>query len=126
MITIEDMITILRAVMGAVGPEICVFVPPKRAAKKLKNKAPYRPAEAPSPEETPNANAKGRATIPAVNPPKKSPRICLNIFFILKVYVVFNINNNKIVIEKMLVKSKFYEFSSGGGKSLEFRTSIKF
>ena len=72
----------LRAVMGAVGPEICVFVPPRSAAKKLKNKAPYKPAEAPRPEETPKANAKGKATIPAVNPPKKSPLICLNIFLI--------------------------------------------
>ena len=32
--------TILTAVMGAVGPEIWVFVPPSNAAKKLKNIAP--------------------------------------------------------------------------------------
>jgi hypothetical protein len=32
--------TILIAVIGAVGPEICVLVPPKRAAKKLINMAP--------------------------------------------------------------------------------------
>ncbi|CAI8236839.1 MAG: Uncharacterised protein [Flavobacteriaceae bacterium] len=32
--------TILSAVMGAVGPEICVLVPPRSAAKKLKKIAP--------------------------------------------------------------------------------------
>ena len=32
--------TILTAVMGAVGPEIWVGVPPKRAAKKLTKMAP--------------------------------------------------------------------------------------
>ena len=37
---IEVITTILTAVIGAVGPEICVFVPPKSAAKKLKNIAP--------------------------------------------------------------------------------------
>jgi hypothetical protein len=77
--TIDEITTILKAVIGAVGPEIWVLVPPKRAAKKLKNIAPYKPAEAPSPEETPNARARGSATIPAVRPPKKSPLICLNI-----------------------------------------------
>ena len=66
-------ITILTAVIGAVGPEICVLVPPRRAAKKLKNIAPYKPAVGPNPEETPNAKAKGSATIPAVSPPKISP-----------------------------------------------------
>ena len=34
------MMTILTAVIGAVGPEICVFVSPNRAAKKLRNIAP--------------------------------------------------------------------------------------
>ena len=65
--------TILTAVIGAVGPEIWVSVPPKKAAKKLTKIAPYRPALGPNPELTPNASAKGRATIPAVSPPKKSP-----------------------------------------------------
>ena len=32
--------TILTAVIGAVGPEICVLVPPKSAAKKLIKMAP--------------------------------------------------------------------------------------
>jgi hypothetical protein len=35
--------------------------------------APYNPALGPIPELTPKARAKGRATIPAVIPPKKSP-----------------------------------------------------
>lgn len=37
------------------------------------NIAPYKPALGPSPDETPKASANGSATIPAVNPPKKSP-----------------------------------------------------
>ena len=65
--------TILTAVMGAVGPDIWVGVPPKKAAKKLIKIAPYRPALGPNPELKPNASASGRATIPAVIPPKKSP-----------------------------------------------------
>jgi hypothetical protein len=65
--------TMLTAVIGAVGPEICVLVPPKSAAKKLIKIAPYNPALGPNPDETPKASAKGSATIPAVNPPKKSP-----------------------------------------------------
>jgi hypothetical protein len=73
------MTTILTAVIGAVGPEICVAVPPNNAAKKLKKIAPYRPALGPKPELTPNARASGNATIPAVNPPKTSPLIFENI-----------------------------------------------
>ena len=46
---------------------------PKKAAKKLTKIAPYKPALGPRPELTPKARAKGSATIPAVNPPKKSP-----------------------------------------------------
>ena len=38
--TIPAITTILTAVIGAVGPEIWVFVPPKRAAKKLIKIAP--------------------------------------------------------------------------------------
>jgi hypothetical protein len=68
------MTIILTAVIGAVGPEICVLVPPKRAAKKLINMAPYRPALGPNPELTPKARASGKATIPAVIPPIRSPR----------------------------------------------------
>ena len=72
----------LTAVKGAVGPEICVEVPPKKAAKKPRKIAPYNPALGPRPDETPNARAKGRATMPAVIPPKASPLILEKIFFI--------------------------------------------
>jgi hypothetical protein len=64
----------VTAVIGAVGPEICVLVPPKRAAKKLIKIAPYNPALGPIPELTPKASARGSATTPAVMPPKRSPR----------------------------------------------------
>ena len=80
--------TILTAVIGAVGPEIWVLVPPNRAAKKLIKIAPYRPAVGPSPEETPKANAKGKATIPAVIPPNASPFIFENNFFIDFILVI--------------------------------------
>ena len=79
---------ILTAVIGAVGPEICVFVPPKRAAKKLIKIAPYNPALGPSPELTPNARASGSATIPAVIPPKKSPLKCLKVKPIVSLDIV--------------------------------------
>ena len=36
--------TMLTAVIGAVGPDIWVGVPPKKAAKKLIKIAPYKPA----------------------------------------------------------------------------------
>jgi hypothetical protein len=65
-----------------VGPEICVDVPPNSAAKKLIKIAPYKPALGPSPDATPKAKARGRATTPAVIPPKRSPRIFENKFFI--------------------------------------------
>lgn len=74
--------TILTAVIGAVGPDICVSVPPNRAAKKEIKIAPYKPALGPSPEETPKAKASGNATIPAVIPPKRSPLRFENSFFI--------------------------------------------
>ena len=74
---------ILTAVIGAVGPEIWVGVPPNKAAKKPKNIAPYNPALGPNPDETPKARANGRATIPAVIPPKASPLKLENNFFIL-------------------------------------------
>jgi hypothetical protein len=67
--------------MGAVGPEIWVGVPPKRAAKKPMKIAPYRPALAPRPELTPKARANGSATMPAVTPPKRSPRKWAKKFF---------------------------------------------
>jgi hypothetical protein len=94
----------LTAVIGAVGPEIWVLVPPNRAAKKLKKIAPYKPALGPSPELTPKAKAKGRATIPAVIPPNKSPLKLLNRFFIDYVLefkinvIVLNRNNLGLII----------------------------
>jgi hypothetical protein len=59
-------------------------VPPKRAAKKLTKIAPYNPALGPKPELTPKARANGRATIPAVIPPNRSPFMFVksNNFFI--------------------------------------------
>jgi len=61
-------------VIGPVGPETCALVPPKRAANRPTQMAPYRPAMGPTPEATPNAIASGRAMIAAVIPPKTSPR----------------------------------------------------
>ena len=84
--TIPAITTILTAVIGAVGPEICVFVPPNKAAKKLTNMAPYNPALGPNPELTPNANANGNATIPAVNPPNTSLLKCLKLSNFIIVY----------------------------------------
>ena len=67
----------LSTVIGAVGPDICVEVPPNKAAKKAMNAAPKSPADAPSPDCSPKAKANGRATTPAVSPPNKSPLKCL-------------------------------------------------
>jgi hypothetical protein len=90
---ISAMKTILTAVIGAVGPDICVDVPPNKAAKKLKKIAPYNPALGPRPELTPKAKANGSATIPAVNPPKRSPLKCLKsklkILFIIY-FIIFD------------------------------------
>jgi hypothetical protein len=66
------MINTLNVVIGAVGPLICVAVPPKKAAKKAIKAAPYNPAAAPKPDCYPKAKASGKATIPAVIPPNKS------------------------------------------------------
>jgi len=82
MATILATTTILTAVIGAVGPEIWVLVPPNKAAKKLMNMAPYKPALGPIPELTPKAKAKGKATMPAVMPPNKSPLKFEKKFFI--------------------------------------------
>ncbi len=57
--------------MDPVGPDICVAVQPKRAAKKTTNMAPYRLEIAA--EETPNARTNGSAITAAVNPPYISP-----------------------------------------------------
>ena len=64
-------------VIGAVGPETCVGVPPKNAAKMAMPMAPYKPAIAPRAVWSPKARASGRATMPAVRPPMKSPLMLL-------------------------------------------------
>jgi hypothetical protein len=50
-------------------------VPPNNAAKNPTIIAPYKPGKGPNPEATPKAKARGSATIAAVKPPKKSPRM---------------------------------------------------
>ncbi len=64
---------VITTVIGPVGSEIRVGVPPKRAAKKPTKIAPHKPAEAPAPEATPNVSAIGKAITAAVIPPKISP-----------------------------------------------------
>lgn len=59
-------------VIGHVGQLTCVGVPPNKAATIPKIIAPYKPAAAPIPDCSQNANAIGNATIPAVKPPKMS------------------------------------------------------
>ena len=86
----------ITTVIGPVGPEICEGVPPKRAAKKPTKIAPYNPAIAPAPEETPKASARGKATTAAVMPPKRSPRMffeCNPLTSCIK-----NLNNFKVKI----------------------------
>ena len=55
------------------GPDTIGIFPPKIPVNKDSIIAPQSPAEAPSPEATPNANACGKAIIEAVIAPKKSP-----------------------------------------------------
>jgi len=71
--------TKLTAVIGAVGPLICVEVPPNSAAKNPIKIARYNPDQAPKPDCNPNARAMVRATIPVVIPPSKSPLKFCNI-----------------------------------------------
>ena len=78
-----EMSDAVMTVIGPVGPLICECVPPNRAAKKPSRVAPTKPARAPielaagssMPPKAciPNASANGKATIPAVMPPKISP-----------------------------------------------------
>ena len=67
-------ITDTATVMGAVGPDTSVWVPPKSAANSPIDTAAYRPATAPRPEPSPKASASGSPTTPAVMPPRTSPR----------------------------------------------------
>ena len=59
-------------VIGPVGPDICLGVPPNKEAKNPTNIAPYNPVSAPIPELTPKARPRGRATTAAVIPPNRS------------------------------------------------------
>ena len=67
------MTAVITTVIGPVGSEIKVGVPPNNAAKKPTKIAPHSPAEAPAPEATPKVRAIGRAITAAVIPPKISP-----------------------------------------------------
>ena len=64
---------VITTVMGPVGSEMRVGVPPNKAAKKPIKTAPHKPAAGPAPEATPKAKAIGRAITAAVTPPKTSP-----------------------------------------------------
>ena len=64
----------MAMVMGPVGPEIWVRVPPNTAAKKPTPIAPYSPAAAPNPVAMPKASAAGSVTTAEVTPPNRSPR----------------------------------------------------
>ena len=66
-------------VIGPVGSDIKVGVPPNTAAKKPIIIAPYKPASGPTPDATPKVKAKGNETIAAVNPPNTSPRRLLKL-----------------------------------------------
>ena len=59
--------------MAPVGPDTCTFEPPNTAAITPAMIAVTRPLSAPAPELTPNASARGRATMPTVTPAMRSP-----------------------------------------------------
>ena len=61
-------------VIGPVGSEISVGVPPKSDATRPMITAPQRPGAGSPVAATPKASAMGRATTAAVKPPKASPR----------------------------------------------------
>ncbi len=67
----EAMMVVMTTVIGPVGSEISVGVPPNNAAKKPTQTAPYNPATGPAPEATPKASARGKETIAVVSPPKQ-------------------------------------------------------
>ncbi|GAB4340205.1 MAG: hypothetical protein Fur0042_00720 [Cyanophyceae cyanobacterium] len=67
------MTAVTMTVMGPVGSEMRLGVPPNKAAKKPTRMAPQSPAEAPAPEAMPKARAMGKATTAAVRPPSTSP-----------------------------------------------------
>jgi hypothetical protein len=65
---------VITTVIGPVGSDISVGVPPNREANNPIITAPYNPAVGPAPEATPKANARGSEIMAAVTPPKISPR----------------------------------------------------
>ncbi|CDM96528.1 protein of unknown function [Limnospira indica PCC 8005] len=67
------MTAVIMTVMGPVGSEIRLGVPPNKEAKNPINIAPHKPAEAPAPEAIPKARDIGKATTAAVKPPNMSP-----------------------------------------------------
>ena len=89
----------MTTVIGPVGSEISVDVPPNNDANKPIIIAPYRPASAPAPEATPKVKASGNETIAAVKPPNASPlrlskvnllrdNILFKLFFFVNVFIV--------------------------------------
>jgi hypothetical protein len=76
---------VITTVIGPVGSEIRLGVPPKRAAKRPTSTAPQSPAAAPAPEATPKASAIGSETTAAVTPPKRSP---LRLFVLMRLKIV--------------------------------------
>ena len=74
-VAVRLMITeVNTTVIGPVGSEIRVGVPPKSDATRPMITAPHRPAAAPAPDAMPKARAIGKAITAAVTPPKASPR----------------------------------------------------
>ena len=63
---------VMTTVIGPVGSEISVRVPPKRAEEPDHDR-PIETGLAPAPDATPKARAKGSEMTAVVNPPKRSP-----------------------------------------------------
>ena len=73
-VAVKLMITeVNTTVIGPVGSEISVGVPPNRDATRPMITAPQRPAAAPAPDAMPKASAIGKAITAAVRPPNASP-----------------------------------------------------
>ena len=73
-VAVRLMITeVNTTVIGPVGSEISVGVPPKKAATRPMITAPQSPGPGSPVAATPKASAIGRATTAAVRPPKASP-----------------------------------------------------
>ena len=109
-----EMSVAVMTVIGPVGPLICDGVPPNREAKNPTIMAPTRPAKAPmapmlgmsctsiTPKAwIPKAKAKGRATMPAVMPPKMSPFKLL----VLSLFIVRLLFSKELAMEHLLLQS---------------------